>query len=73
MTWAELLAAFNFAVWLLPIILRSWIAWRFKNVSTDICDPEELRSVGESVKRLNLRGKRLKIGDGDEKPGSIEK
>jgi hypothetical protein len=61
MTWAEVLAAFNFVVWLLPIIIRSWMAWRSPNGSRNILSDQELGSISGAVKRLNLRGKKLEL------------
>lgn len=72
MKWVEVLALFNFITWLLPIAIRSWIAWRSPNVSRNTLNSEELGSLSRSVARLNLGGKVLKIGDRAEKPRSTE-
>jgi len=72
MTWAEVLAAFNFVAWLLPLILRAWIAWRFPDGSTNILSSEESRGISGAIAKLNLRGKKLNLSDGAEADRDIQ-
>lgn len=66
MTWAEVLAVFNFIAWLLPIIIRTWMAWRYDNTNTVVLSTEESGVISRAVKGLKLGNKRLKIGHDSE-------
>lgn len=72
MTWAEILSVFNMLAWILPIIIRSYLAWKKPNDSRNILSDKERNSISKSISKLNLRGKVLKIGDGNEEPGRTE-
>jgi hypothetical protein len=66
MKWAEVLATFNFVAWLLPIIIRSIIAWKYKNDSRATLSDSDNTSIGRAVSKLNLRGKKLIVSNGAE-------
>lgn len=68
MTWAEVLAVFNFTAWLLPILTRSFIAWKYDNNNRIDLSSEEFGKISGAISKLNLRGKRLKISDRAKKP-----
>lgn len=72
MTWAEVLAAFNFVAWLLPIIVRTWMAWKYDGISEHNLNDQELGGIKSAIGRLNLGGKRLKIGSDSERAGNNE-
>lgn len=72
MKWEQVLAVFNFITWLAPIAIRSWIAWRFKDVGRNNADPEELRELGESIERIDLGSEEFKIIRREEQPGRVE-
>jgi len=63
MTWAEVLAVFNFIAWLLPIIIRTWIAWKYDNTSKHNLSDTELESIRKSIGKINLKGGRLDLSD----------
>lgn len=57
MKWEQVLAVFNFITWLAPIAIRSWIAWRFKDVGRNNVSPErdEVKDkIKKSVEALDL-------------------
>jgi len=64
MKWAEVLATFNFVAWLLPIIIRSIVAWKYKNDSRITLSDSDNTSINRAISKLNLRGKKLIIGNG---------
>ena len=64
MTWAECLATFNFVAWILPILFRTYLAWKKPNDTGTILSTEELGLVSKSISRLNFGNKKLIIGDG---------
>jgi len=66
MTWAEALAVFNFIAWLLPLIIRTWMAVKYDSSSEHTLSTEESERIGSVIKRINLGGKRLKIGHDSE-------
>jgi len=66
MNWAEVLAVFNFIVWLLPIIVRTWMAWKYDSTNEHSLSDIELGQIRGAIGKLNLRGKRLKIGSDSE-------
>lgn len=72
MTWAEALAIFNFIVWLLPIIVRTWMAIFYDSTSESVLSTSEHQSISKAIGKLNLRGKRLKIGSDSERTGNSE-
>lgn len=72
MTWAEVLSVFNMLTWLLPILIRSYLAWKRPNDNRNILSDKEHNDISRSISRLNLGGKILKIGDGTKEPGRTE-
>lgn len=72
MNWVDVLAIFNFVAWLLPIIVRTWMAWKYDSTSEHTISDQELGNVKRAVAKLNLRGKRLKIGSDPERAGNNE-
>lgn len=73
MTWAECLAVFNFIAWLLPIIVRSYIAWKVPSDSRITLSDSDNSAISKAISRLNLRGKKLIIGDGAKADRDIQK
>ena len=72
MKWEQVLAVFNFITWLAPIAIRSWIAWRFKDVGRNNVSPQELGELGKSIERIDLGSEELKIIRGEKQPGRVE-
>jgi len=72
MTWAEILALFNFIAWILPIAIRTWIAWRVPSGSRVVLSDQERDAISKSISGINLGGEVLKIGDRAEEPGPIK-
>ena len=68
MTWAEVLAVFNLIAWLLPLLTRSFIAWKYDNNNRVDLSDEEFGKISGAISKLNLRGKKLKIGDRTKEP-----
>lgn len=66
MTWAECLATFNFVAWILPILFRTYLAWKKPNDTGIVLSSEEREYASDAVSRLNLGDKKLIIGDGRE-------
>lgn len=54
MTWAEALAVFNFITWFLPIVVRSYVAWRFRKKTTSLSQ-DEIDSISKSIKSKNIK------------------
>lgn len=73
MTWAEVLAVFNFIAWLLPIIIRSWMAFKYDSTSEHTISDQELGGIRRAITKLNLRGKKLNLGNGAEADRDIQK
>lgn len=72
MTWAEVLAVFNFIAWLLPILIRSYMAWKYDSISKHNLSDTELESIRKSVGKINFKGGRLDLSDNGEKPREIQ-
>jgi hypothetical protein len=72
MKWAEVLTVVNTIGWLLPILIRSYIAWKYDNTNRVNLSVEESGQISGAISRLNLGGKVLKISDGTEELGTTE-
>lgn len=60
MSWAELLTVFNFVTWFLPILLRSWIAYKFKSPPVTL-SKDESDQIESTVRKLDLS--KLKVDE----------
>ena len=72
MTWAEVLAVFNFTAWLLPILTRSFIAWKYDSISKHNLSDSELESIRKSIGKINFKGGRLDLGNNGKEPRKIQ-
>lgn len=73
MTWAEVLAVFNFIAWLLPLILRAWMAFKYDNNNRVVLSTEESGKISRAIANLKLRGKKLSISNGTKTDSGIQK
>lgn len=72
MKWAEVLTVVNTIGWLLPILIRSYMAWKYDSISKHNLSDSELESIRKSVGKINFKGGRLDLSDNGKEPREIQ-
>lgn len=61
MKWAECLTLLNTMFYILPIIFNVWKAWKYDITNKYNCSDNELRSIEQTVRKLNFGSKKFNI------------
>lgn len=72
MKWAEVLTVVNTIGWLLPILIRSYMAWKYDSTSNITLNDQELGGIKSAISKLNLGSEKLKISGGTEELGTTK-